>query len=73
MIKATELPKQSPEFEKVSTNYRFREYMHEKEPGCELKKRIEVGEIVQTRYYNYLYFLQEIQKKKKRAFKKSIL
>lgn len=36
--------------------------MHAKEPGCEVKHRVETGGIAQTRYDNYLQFLQEIEK-----------
>ncbi|MBO0432670.1 ribosome small subunit-dependent GTPase A [Enterococcus sp. DIV0660C] len=63
-IEATELPKQFPEFVEASTHCRFRECMHAKEPGCEVKHRVENGEIAQTRYDNYLQFLQEVEKRR---------
>lgn len=63
-IEATELPKQFPEFVEASAHCRFRECMHAKEPGCEVKRRVENGEIAQTRYDNYLQFLQEVEKRR---------
>lgn len=61
-IEAGELPRQFPEFVEASVHCKFRECMHAKEPGCEVKHRVETGGIAQTRYDNYLQFLQEIEK-----------
>ena len=61
-IEATELPNPFPEFVEASAHCRFRECMHAKEPGCEVKRRGENGENAQTRYDNYLQFLQEVEK-----------
>lgn len=63
-IETTELPKQFPEFVSASNHCRFRECMHAKEPGCEVKRQVETGEIAQTRYENYLHFLQEVENRK---------
>ena len=63
-IETTELPKQFPEFVSASNHCRFRECMHAKEPGCEVKRQVETGEIAQTRYENYLQFLQEVENRK---------
>ncbi|MEB8421387.1 ribosome small subunit-dependent GTPase A [Enterococcus hirae] len=63
-IETTELPKQFPEFVSTSNHCRFRECMHAKEPGCEVKRQVETGEIAQTRYENYLQFLQEVENRK---------
>lgn len=63
-IEKTELPKQFPEFVSASNHCRFRECMHAKEPGCEVKRQVETGEIAQTRYENYLQFLQEVENRK---------
>lgn len=63
-IETTELPKQFPEFMSASNHCRFRECMHAKEPGCEVKRQVETGEIAQTRYENYLQFLQEVENRK---------
>ena len=63
-ISAEELPKEFPEFRAAAPECRFRECRHVKEPGCEVKHRLEKGEIAQTRYDNYLQFLQEIEKRR---------
>ena len=38
--------------------------MHVKEPDCEVKRRVAAKEIAQTRYDNYLQFLQEVENRK---------
>lgn len=63
-ISADELPKEFPEFLAAAPECRFRECHHVNEPGCEVKRRLEIGEIAQTRYDNYLQFLQEIEKRR---------
>lgn len=59
-----ELPKEFPEFRVAASKCRFRECRHVKEPGCEVKRQVEAGEIAQSRYDNYLQFLQEIEKRR---------
>ncbi|WP_379946046.1 ribosome small subunit-dependent GTPase A [Enterococcus devriesei] len=59
-----ELPKEFPEFRVAAPKCRFRECRHVKEPGCEVKRQVEAGEIAQSRYDNYLQFLQEIEKRR---------
>ncbi|GCF95799.1 putative ribosome biogenesis GTPase RsgA [Enterococcus florum] len=61
---AEELPKEFPEFRAAAPYCRFRECRHVKEPGCEVKHQVEAGEIAQTRYDNYLQFLQEIENRR---------
>nr|WP_242596305.1 ribosome small subunit-dependent GTPase A [Enterococcus plantarum] len=63
-METTELPKQFPEFVEASSSCKFRECMHRKEPGCEVKERVESGAIAQTRYDNYLQFLLEIENRR---------
>lgn len=63
-LPAEELPKDFPEFLAAAPYCRFRECRHVKEPGCEVKKRVEAGEINQSRYDNYLQFLQEIENRR---------
>lgn len=60
-LSAEELSKDFPEFRAASPYCRFRECRHVKEPGCEVKKQVDAGEITQSRYDNYLQFLQEIE------------
>lgn len=63
-ISAEELPKEFPEFRSAAPRCRFRECRHVKEPGCEVKHLLEEGQIAQTRYDNYLQFLQKIEKRR---------
>lgn len=41
---------------------KFRDCMHDKEIGCEVKKALEDKKILQSRYNNYLQFLEELRK-----------
>lgn len=70
-IEANELPKQFPEFVTAAHLCKFRECMHRKEPGCEVKRQVETGMIAQTRYDNYLQFLLEIENRRPLYKKKS--
>lgn len=63
-MKAQELPKYFPEFVAAAHDCRFRECRHNQEPGCEVKHRVELGEIAETRYENYLQFVSEIESKR---------
>lgn len=63
-IETTELPKQFPEFLEASINCRFRECSHVDEPNCAVKKEVAKGRISETRYTNYLQFLNEIKNRK---------
>ncbi|AYJ44323.1 ribosome small subunit-dependent GTPase A [Enterococcus casseliflavus] len=71
-IEAVELPKLFPDFLAVAANCRFRECMHLNEPDCAVKQGVAANEIAETRYKNYVQFLEEIEnrrpvyKKKKR-------
>lgn len=63
-ITLQELPRMFPEFVKAAPFCKFRECQHVNEPGCEVKHRVESGEIAPTRYANYLQFLEEIEKRR---------
>ncbi|MGO3731766.1 MAG: ribosome small subunit-dependent GTPase A [Vagococcus sp.] len=60
----SELPKEFPEFVDASGYCKFRECMHHKEPKCEVKHRVEIGDILTSRYENYLQFYDEIFNRK---------
>lgn len=49
-----------PEFEKYEC--KFRDCMHRKESNCGVKKALEEKLILQSRYNNYLLFLEEVEK-----------
>ncbi|WP_265459969.1 ribosome small subunit-dependent GTPase A [Enterococcus sp. HY326] len=59
-----ELPRYFPEFVKAAPHCRFRECRHSQEPGCEVKREVESGEIAESRYQNYLQFMAEIENRR---------
>jgi ribosome biogenesis GTPase len=69
-IELQELPKQFPEFLEASEFCKFRECQHQKEPKCEVKKRVDSEEILLSRYENYLQFYEEVRTRKPKYNKK---
>lgn len=65
-ITPEELPTLFPEFVAFSPECQFRGCRHVNEPGCKVKAELAEGNIMQSRYDNYLYFLNEINSYKKR-------
>lgn len=65
-IEPEELTDCLPEFYLNKDSCKFRGCLHDKEPGCAIKKSVERGEITTYRYENYLNFLEEIQTRKPR-------
>lgn len=63
-IEAVELPKLFPDFLAVAANCRFRECMHLNEPDCAVKQGVAADEIAETRYKNYVQFLEEIENRR---------
>lgn len=53
------------EINKHGESCKFQNCLHSNEPGCEVKKQVEIGNIAKTRYENYLSFLQEIEKNRR--------
>ena len=47
------------------TKCKFNTCLHIKEPGCKVKEKVKEGQILQSRYDNYLLFASEINSKKK--------
>lgn len=57
------------EFFNSSDECKFKGHcLHLNEPGCAIKKKVESGEILKTRYDNYLIFMNEIKEKKARKY-----
>lgn len=50
-----------PEIMEHSGNCKFNNCIHDKEPGCAVKKAVENKEISETRYNNYIKLLYEIK------------
>lgn len=44
---------------------KFQNCLHSNEPGCEVKRQVEIGNISRERHKNYLSFLQEIVKNRR--------
>ena len=53
------------EFFERSSNCKYNGCLHLNEPNCAVKKALEKGEILSTRYENYKQFIEEIRKRKK--------
>ncbi|GFN36359.1 ribosome small subunit-dependent GTPase A [Tepidimicrobium xylanilyticum] len=56
-----ELSKYFKEIDEFNGKCKFINCIHFKEPGCEVKKQVEKGNISRERYENYLMFLEEIK------------
>lgn len=63
-IDAKELGGYFREFRRAAVNCRFRGCVHVNEPGCAVKTLVESGEILQSRYDNYLLLYQALKNKK---------
>ncbi|MFD1126162.1 ribosome small subunit-dependent GTPase A [Lentilactobacillus raoultii] len=59
-----ELAAYFPEFKRASTKCRFRGCVHVNEPDCEVKRQVETGEIMKSRYENYLQLYTDIKNRK---------
>lgn len=53
-----------PEFS--SSHCRFDDCMHISEPGCDVKDRVSTGDIYQSRYDSYQYFVEEFFKRRRK-------
>ena len=53
------------EFFEISSNCKYNGCLHLNEPNCAVKKALEKGEILSTRYENYKQFIEEIRKRRK--------
>jgi len=54
-----------PEFIPYIPECRFRGCTHRKEPGCEIIKQVEEGNIMRSRYEDYLLFFEELKDRRK--------
>lgn len=69
-IKLDELANNFIEFEKNSHKCKFRGCQHLNEPGCEIKRLVDTGTILQSRYDNYLTMRTEIEENKMPEYRK---
>ena len=63
-MEATALRESFVEFVKLQNSCKFRGCMHVNEPNCKIKEAVETGNIINTRYENYLQLLDEINNRK---------
>lgn len=61
-----ELKNMFPDFVKLAPQCKFRECLHLNEPNCAIKKALETGEVLQSRYDHYLQMMSEIENRKVR-------
>ena len=59
-LKREELSRLFPEFLARLSDCRFATCMHKNEPDCAVKEALTNGEVAQSRYDNYLAFLEEV-------------
>ncbi|HEY8395569.1 MAG TPA: ribosome small subunit-dependent GTPase A [Bacilli bacterium] len=57
-----------PEFFENSENCKFRLCLHLDEPGCAVRKLVEEGEILPSRYQNYRMFAEELKEKQRNKY-----
>ena len=61
-----ELQQYFKDIRKYSGHCKFNSCLHVKEPDCEVKKQLELGNISKERYNNYLNFLDEVKRNTRR-------
>ncbi|MDT7014285.1 ribosome small subunit-dependent GTPase A [Levilactobacillus namurensis] len=59
-----ELGQYFPEFRRLAPDCRFRGCVHVNEPGCAVKAELAAGDVLQSRYDNYLQLLTLLQNQK---------
>ena len=68
---AQDLSEAFPEIRHFSHACKFRSCTHTHEPDCAVKSALEAGEIMSSRYENYLQFLSEIENRRE-TYKKTL-
>lgn len=64
-VEAEEVKRFFPEFMQYEGHCRFRDCMHENEPGCLVKQAVSEGKIAKRRYENYLLLYKELRQRRK--------
>ncbi len=65
-LEAEDLSSCFPEMAERASDCKFRGCTHTSEPGCAVKKALELGEINASRFEHYVQFLEEIKNQKRR-------
>lgn len=63
-VKKEELPLLYPDFVELQDGCKYRGCLHLKEPKCAVKQAYEAGEILASRYENYVQFQSDLAKRK---------
>ena len=63
-LDAAELREYFPEFEEAALSCRFRNCSHIHEPSCEVKRRVDAGDIAKSRYDIYVRLTEEVGERK---------
>ena len=63
-IKPTNLKEYFPEFVELLNKCKYNECLHISEPGCIVKEKVEKGEILKSRYDDYLKIYTELKSNK---------
>ncbi|MDH6603901.1 ribosome biogenesis GTPase [Bacilli bacterium PM5-9] len=66
MLEASDLALSYHDFKKAAQYCKFANCLHQHEPGCHVKELVEDNKIPQSRYDDYLIFLEEIKQRKVR-------
>ena len=71
------------EMDEVSLSHNFKEFfaskckyngcLHLEEPGCMVKEKVQSGEILKSRYDNYLQLIKELRDKKEKGYKLRVI
>jgi len=64
----TELSHAWHDFEELSASCKYRNCLHDKEPGCAVKQAVEGGGIAQSRYTHYISFLKETREQEEKKY-----
>lgn len=58
-----------PEFTPYAEGCKFSNCMHINEPKCAVKQAVEEGELFETRYENYLQFVEDVEENQKMSYR----
>ncbi|MGB0883522.1 MAG: ribosome small subunit-dependent GTPase A [Flavobacteriales bacterium] len=58
-----------PEFSSYAEACKFSNCMHINEPKCAVKQAVETGELFETRYENYLQFVEDVEENQKSSYR----
>ena len=63
------MPDYYPEYAELADNCRFKPCLHDREPGCAVRKNVESGRLSSVRYERYRTILQEVRETWKERYR----